>query len=296
MKGKRQPRQIIRDFTYLGSVVHARASRLLTSANVTESLHRQPVGQKRHVLAMNDVNASVQLHRDSSSPEEREPCPRLPTINDLLSKNKLMHFKRAGPERLAPKFQIHQLMLETIAQTAIQTFEPTSLEIFAQDSYIINGCGQLQSKTLAYAEKLRHRVCHHASTFRTALGRVWVRTTTLFPIGDPEDTTEKPQTVTFVAFYPTAWLQYFGARKGFEAVVASVNRSWQFNFRLTLTSAVPDDSLIFDLCRTGQTRAVELLLSKRLASVGDTNPDGWKPLHVSSLILSRLDTNLIYTF
>lgn len=72
-----------------------------------------------------------------------------------------------------------------------------------------------------------------------------------------------------------------GIRNGLEAVVASGGRSWLFNCNITVTRPVPDDSLIFELCRTGQTRAVEALLEKGMASVVDTSPKGWKPLHVS---------------
>jgi hypothetical protein len=67
--------------------------------------------------------------------------------------------------------------------------------------------------------------------------------------------------------------------------VAYASQSWLLNCRLTVTCAVPDDSLIFDLCRTGQTSAVEVLLAKNMAGVVDTSPDGWKPLHVRNLIL-----------
>jgi hypothetical protein len=68
-------------------------------------------------------------------------------------------------------------------------------------------------------------------------------------------------------------------------VVSSAGQSWIFNCRITVTHALPEDSLIFDLCRTGQTRAVQTLFDKGLASVLDTSPKGWKPLHVRTLIL-----------
>jgi hypothetical protein len=71
-----------------------------------------------------------------------------------------------------------------------------------------------------------------------------------------------------------------GIQTGLEAVVVSGGRSWLFNCNITVTRPVSDDSLIFELCRTGQTRAVEALLEKGMASVVDTSPKGWKPLHV----------------
>ena len=71
-----------------------------------------------------------------------------------------------------------------------------------------------------------------------------------------------------------------GIQGGIEVVTASAGRSWLYNINMTVTRAVPEDSLIFELCSTGQTRAVEALLEKGMASVVDTSPRGWKPLHV----------------
>ena len=70
-------------------------------------------------------------------------------------------------------------------------------------------------------------------------------------------------------------------QNGLEAVVASGGRGWLFNCNITVTRRVPNDALIFELCRTGQTHAVEALSEKVMASVVDTSPKGWKPLHVS---------------
>jgi hypothetical protein len=86
-----------------------------------------------------------------------------------------------------------------------------------------------------------------------------------------------------MAFYPTRWIQRVGFQHGLEVVMASAARRWALDCKLTATRAVPEDSLIFELCRTGQTRAVKTLLNKRLASVVDTSPKGWKPLHVSNV-------------
>lgn len=92
--------------------------------------------------------------------------------------------------------------------------------------------------------------------------------------------TQEVQIIRSLIFYPTTWLQYMGIQTGLEAVVVSGGRSWLFNCNITVTRPVSDDSLIFELCRTGQTRAVEALLEKGMASVVDTSPKGWKPLHV----------------
>ena len=183
-------------------------------------------------------------------------------------------------ERSSIDYEVQELMLHAIAQTAVTTFEPESLEIYSQDGYTIDECGQLRTKTFVYAEKLRYRVRHHVSTIRTALGCAWLRTTTIHHDDKSSKRRRKSQIVRSLILYPTRWQQYMGIQSGIEAVVASGGRSWLFNCNITVTCPVPDDSLIFELCRTGQTRAVETLLEKGMASVVDTSPKGWKPLHV----------------
>lgn len=266
-----------------------RAEEFPVGANVSGGLRRKHITETfRHTSTEAASPAWIQVH-DIASRVVGQPSIRyVPSTTDLLATNTLMHFKRSVSEKPTAKFEIQQLMLHAIAQPAIVAFEPTSLEIFAQDGYMINQCGQVQSKTFVYAEHIRYRVRHHTSSFRTALGCAWIRTTTLYSANHPDDSVPTSQTVTSVAIYPTSWLKWLGFRNGLEAVVASAGRSWLLNCRLTVTCAVPEDSLVFELCRTGQTRAVETLLAKGLASVVDTSPNGWKPLHVRTPSLDLL--------
>jgi hypothetical protein len=235
------------------------------------------IHETRQAFLKADKTTWSQGKSGSSAFESQQSRNNIP-----LATNTLMRFNRPNSGQYKQNFHIQQLMLHTIAQTAIATFESTSLEIFAQDGYTFDECGQLRSKTFVYAENLRYRIRHHASCFQTALGYVWVRTTTMYLANDPTPTTCR--TVTSFVFYPTSWLKYLGFQRGLEAVVSSASQSWLFNCRITVTYALPEDSLIFELCRTGQIRAVEILLEKRLASVVDTSPKGWKPLHVRNLI------------
>jgi len=48
---------------------------------------------------------------------------------------------------------------------------------------------------------------------------------------------------------------------------------------------MPENSLLFDLCRTGDVQAVKLMLARGDASVKDTSPKVWTPLHVSFQVL-----------
>jgi hypothetical protein len=174
-----------------------------------------------------------------------------------------------------------QLMLHAIEQTGIASFESGSLEIFAQDGYTMDANGCLQARTFVYSEKMRYHISHHETSFRTAFGSIWIRKTIVHLPAKASHVQERTQCVTAFIFYPTAWIQRLGIQNGLEAIIASAGRSWLFNCRLTVTRAVPEDALIFELCRTGQARAVEILFSKGLGSVVDTSPKGWKPLHVS---------------
>lgn len=283
-------------FTYvvmltIKSVVQARTHGFFTGIDVFESTNQHTMVERARQKTIGfprprDLSTWNQVHSRPSKYVGQRSSHRLPSVSAKMARNTLRNFEKAVPEQSMARFEIQKLMLHAIAQTAIATFETTSLDILAQDGYMIDECGQLRSKTFVYAENIRYRVRNHATSFRTAFGCVWVRTTTIYPANDPGNTTGKSQTINSFVFYPKTWLQFVGVRHGLEAVVASAGRSWLFNCRLTVTRAVPEDSLIFDLCSKGETRAVEILLEKGLGSVVDTSPKGWKPLHVSVRFLS----------
>lgn len=201
-----------------------------------------------------------------------------------------MYFEQAVPQQALADFTVQELMLHAISSTAIASFQSTSLEIFAQDGYMMDECGQVRAKTFVYSESLEYRVRHEATSFRTALGCLWIRRTSISRANEFTDKLEKSQTVTSVVFYPTRWLQLLGVKNGVEAVMASAGRSWLYNCRVTVTRAVPEDAMIFELCLAGETRAVQMLLEKGQGSVVDTSPKGWKPLHVSRFAVSSQRT------
>ncbi|KAL5117771.1 hypothetical protein ACEQ8H_004381 [Pleosporales sp. CAS-2024a] len=115
-----------------------------------------------------------------------------------------------------------------------------------------------------------------------ASGCLRLRKTVICHVNDFTGELEKSQTVTSIVFYPGRWLQLLGVRIGFEALAASAGRSWLYNCRVTVTRAVAEDALIFELCSAGESRAVQLLLERGQASVVDTSPKGWKPLHFAA--------------
>lgn len=143
---------------------------------------------------------------------------------------------------------------------------------------------ETQTRTSRYSKGLPCRISHTASVSKIAVGSVWVRSTTIHLDDEQGESTCKSRTVTSTAFYPAAWMQRLGITNGIEALLASGSKSWLYTGRVSLTCAIPEHSSIFELCRTGQTRAVQTLLSKKLGSVMDTSPTGWKPLHVSNAL------------
>jgi hypothetical protein len=224
----------------------------------------------------------VQYERTTSSRHREQHCLKL--LSDAAQEatsNAPTSFEQSFPQNILATQKINELLLHAIGQTATGTFESDSLDIFAQDTYMVDDSGAIRSRTFVYSENLRFRVRHRALSFRTAFGCVWVRTTIICLPGEAGDAQDKSQCITSFAFYPARWIQQIGIRNGLEAIIASVARSWVFNCKIMVTRAVPEDSLIFELCRSGQTRAVEALFCRGLASIVDTSPKGWKPLHVS---------------
>ncbi|KAJ4989675.1 hypothetical protein SVAN01_04892 [Stagonosporopsis vannaccii] len=266
------------------SIIQSRSTSLVNGVKVFEEFEQQRALKTTRRLpfylpGIEDASSWTAVH---SVPSKFIGQRSLRHITSSSTTNALQPLGKMSTEHSSIKFGVQELMLHAIAQTAVTTFESTSLEIFAQDGYTIDQCGQLRSKTFVYSENLRYCVKHEVSTFRTALGCAWISTTTIHHDKTPSKKPAKSQTIRSLILYPTRWLQYMGIQNGLEAVVASAGRSWLFNCNITVTRAVPEDSLIFNLCRTGQTRAVEALLEKDMASVVDTSPKGWKPLHFAA--------------
>ena len=85
---------------------------------------------------------------------------------------------------------------------------------------------------------------------------------------------------TSCTVYPAGWLIRLGIRYGFRLKFgSSATQGWTTS--LKPFCPVPDDALIFEFCRQGNTPAVRKLLLGGYASVRDTNSEGYTPLHVS---------------
>jgi hypothetical protein len=244
---------------------------------------RPIVGRAPQILpATREASLPTKAHskRSRSSLIGQHFLYRLPADSHHVDRGALIRFEKTPAKQALATLKIQELMLHAVSQTAIATFESTSLDILAQDGYMLDNCGQVRSKTFVYSENIRYRIHHQATSFRTALGCLWIRTTTIDHAHELDDQLENLRTVTSFVFYPVRWLQLLGVRNGFEAIIASAGRNWLYNCKLTVTRAVPQDSVIFKLCSAGEYRAVQMLLESGQASVVDTSPKGWKPLHV----------------
>ncbi|ESZ97746.1 hypothetical protein SBOR_1871 [Sclerotinia borealis F-4128] len=78
-----------------------------------------------------------------------------------------------------------------------------------------------------------------------------------------------------VVFYPAKWLYRLGVSFGIR-MSASVDNGWMFTF--SSFGAVPEDALIFDLCRQGNVAGINILLNRGDASLECENPQGRTPL------------------
>jgi hypothetical protein len=101
---------------------------------------------------------------------------------------------------------------------------------------------------------------------------------TTFDKGDGRKEEEIDDQVRII-FRPATWLMRLGLAYELHLAFFQSSRVWKGVFQMY--QPVPDDSLIFEFCRTGNIEGVQLLLSRKGASVWDVNSNGWTPLHVS---------------
>ncbi|KAI1324748.1 hypothetical protein F5Y16DRAFT_423631 [Xylariaceae sp. FL0255] len=125
------------------------------------------------------------------------------------------------------------------------------------------------------------RVCHRTSSVGVLFGSIWVRTSTL-RLAKKSSTAAGGdfQITTSFIFYPSAWLIRIGLGQGVEASLKNSKDGWKFDFNPI--RAVPDNSLIFELCKDGDMLGVQRLLKRQEASLKDTSPQGWTPLHFAA--------------
>ncbi|KAI0148396.1 hypothetical protein GGR57DRAFT_515374 [Xylariaceae sp. FL1272] len=124
------------------------------------------------------------------------------------------------------------------------------------------------------------RVCHRTSSVGVLFGSIWVRTSTLRLATTSASPSRDFQITTSFIFYPSPWLTKIGLGQGVEASLQNSKGGWKFDFNPI--RAVPDNSLIFELCKDGDVKGVQRLLRRNEASIKDTSSQGWAPLHFAA--------------
>lgn len=93
------------------------------------------------------------------------------------------------------------------------------------------------------------------------LGSIWIRTSTLKAEGGSNASAGKLEVITSSIFYPASWLTRISLRYGTEASLKySASTGWRFN--VEAVRAMPENSLLFDLCQMGDVQAVKLMLAR----------------------------------
>lgn len=118
---------------------------------------------------------------------------------------------------------------------------------------------------------------------KTSFGTVYFRSRTFrtrdrFKSGKRQSS-DQYEFETYFTWHPAPWLTRLGIKFGINASISKSCRGWRNT--LSTFAAVPDDSLIFEFCKTGNIGGIQTLLTKGDASVRDTDTQGWTPLHVS---------------
>lgn len=185
---------------------------------------------------------------------------------------------------------VQQLMESSLNQ--VTSFDTTYSGSYSSDDYDIrkvpisgeetpspkpNGVGKDRARK---GPRLgRSKVCHQKSSIGVVLGSIWIRTSTLKAAEGSNASSGQLEVITSFIFYPASWLTKVGLRYGAEANLQwSATTGWKFN--VAALRAVPENSLVFDMCKQGNVKAVQLMLSRGDASLKDTSPKGWTPLHV----------------
>lgn len=172
---------------------------------------------------------------------------------------------------------LEELFADSIGQ--ITEYEAQSCGTFTPDDYQMDP--QLHhDPRKPYADFSRaSRICHRTSSVGLLFGKVWRRTSTLRLATKSGSTAsgEFEITTSFI-FYPCSLATMTGLGRGVEASLKNSRSGWKFDFNPI--RAVPDNSLIFELCTDGDWTGVQRLLQRQDASLKDTNSKGWTPLHV----------------
>ena len=214
-------------------------------------------------------------------------------VSSKATQSFLQHSLHLAVDNLISSGTVQQLIASTLNQ--VTSFDTVCRGSYDSDSYNICSLPVSQRRPSTHSSVagdstgkrprlIRSQVCHQKSSIGVVLGSIWIRTCTLKAEVGSNASAGNLEIITSFIFYPALWLTKISFKYGMEANLQySSTKGWKFN--VMAVRAVPENSLIFELCRQGNVQAVQLMLTRGDASVKDISPKGWTPLHVSGLML-----------
>jgi len=152
------------------------------------------------------------------------------------------------------------------------------------DSHVI--CDSASTMPRSPSASQYRRTQTYMSGFSSFFGTLYVVSKATLPpqLDDSNDEVEDicPEHFqTTITFHPSQWLLRFGVSFGIQVLLAKSIEG--LNCGMTSYRAVPDDALIFELCKQGDNKAIQSLFDSGKASPWDRNRYGETPLFVSLL-------------
>ena len=130
----------------------------------------------------------------------------------------------------------------------------------------------------------RHAIRQDNKVIETLFGTFRLRSRTLLvskskgPVCSEEEDHIEYENV--FGFIPPSWLARFGFTHGLSGRISQSPFSGP-KVALAVVRSVPDDAMIFNLCREGRIGCVQALLNRGEASAKDVDSQGRTPLYVS---------------
>ena len=132
----------------------------------------------------------------------------------------------------------------------------------------------------------------HRSSIQTILGQILCITNTYGVLSSSTEESSRicyqpeHESKTLLFFRPANWLLRLGVKYGLNLILHRLTQGWKNSATLSVFRSVPNDSLVFAFCKSGNLDGIRTLFSRGEASVWDQDSCYHTPLHVSVLLLT----------
>lgn len=236
-------------------------------------ISKQPQGDSP--LSVADLKSES---RNVVPPNLANSASLLPDIKEWIQQSVLMGFEDLVASGTIEKLQGN-------AGDRVTEFKTQTFGAYKRDGNCIQQAPMVRSSRHQKQSDAKFprtsRIYHRTRSLGVLFGRIWVRTSTLRLAAESATAGGDVQMITSFTFYPSSWLTRTRLGRGVEASLRSTREGFKFDFNLNPIRAVPNNSTIFQLCRTGDWKAVQKLIQWQQASLRDMDSRGWTPLHVS---------------